>query len=281
MNNHQDLFSIGEMAKALGVTRRIILHYEERGLIQPDSRNDSAGNRYYTIDTFTKLRSIRSLQNLGLTLDEIRDYFQDSTDLMPLIRRLERMRDELNLNIEKLYERSKTTSAQITELQLPPQRIYRRVYDSETVADKTALLRNTALEAMRAYGTDITRRMYFTEYPIDRPSQVSFCVAIPQDSQGDHVETVPSLRAVCIYHHGAYEELPAIGRQLLEYARQHGLTPLGTLRHTYLEGPPQHQDPGKFITQVLLPIAEERGAASPSECETNKESPGDKRTRPS
>ena len=54
----------------LGVTRRIILHYEERGLIEPDKRDDATNNRYYTIDTFTKLRSIRSLQNLGLTLDE-------------------------------------------------------------------------------------------------------------------------------------------------------------------------------------------------------------------
>ena len=72
MKNDQDLFSIGEIAKALGVTRRIILHYEERGLIRPDGRDGATGNRYYTIDTFTQLRSIRSLQNLGLTLDEIR-----------------------------------------------------------------------------------------------------------------------------------------------------------------------------------------------------------------
>ena len=100
MKRDDKLFSIGEIAKALGVTRRIILHYEERGLIEPDKRDDATNNRYYTIDTFTKLRSIRSLQNLGLTLDEIRDYYNDSTDLMPLIRRMEEMRDQLNLNIE-------------------------------------------------------------------------------------------------------------------------------------------------------------------------------------
>ena len=113
MKRDDKLFSIGEIAKALGVTRRIILHYEERGLIEPDKRDDATNNRYYTIDTFTKLRSIRSLQNLGLTLDEIRDYYNDSTDLMPLIRRMEEMRDQLNLNIEKLYERAKVSSAQV------------------------------------------------------------------------------------------------------------------------------------------------------------------------
>ena len=115
MKRDDKLFSIGEIAKALGVTRRIILHYEERGLIEPDKRDDATNNRYYTIDTFTKLRSIRSLQDLGLTLDEIRDYYNDSTDLMPLIRRMEEMRDQLNLNIEKLYERAKVSSAQVKE----------------------------------------------------------------------------------------------------------------------------------------------------------------------
>ena len=115
MKRDDKLFSIGEIAKALGVTRRIILHYEERGLIEPDKRDDATNNRYYTIDTFTKLRSIRSLQNLGLTLDESRDYYNDSTDLMPLIRRMEEMRDQLNLNIEKLYERAKVSSAQVKE----------------------------------------------------------------------------------------------------------------------------------------------------------------------
>lgn len=137
MKRDDKLFSIGEIAKALGVTRRIILHYEERGLIEPDKRDDATNNRYYTIDTFTKLRSIRSLQNLGLTLDEIRDYYNDSTDLMPLIRRMEEMRDQLNLNIEKLYERAKVSSAQVKELELPQQLIYRRTYRSNNVADKT------------------------------------------------------------------------------------------------------------------------------------------------
>lgn len=68
------------------------------------------------------------------------------------------------------------------------------------------------------------------------------------------METAAPMQAICIYHHGAYEELPAVGRQLLDYAKAHGLTPQGILRHTYLEGPPQHKDPAKFITQVILPI---------------------------
>ena len=53
MKRDDKLFSIGEIAKALGVTRRIILHYEERGLIEPDKRDDATNNRYYTCLLYT------------------------------------------------------------------------------------------------------------------------------------------------------------------------------------------------------------------------------------
>lgn len=41
MKKNQNLFSIGEVAQALDITRRAILYYEELGLIQPDVK-DSA-----------------------------------------------------------------------------------------------------------------------------------------------------------------------------------------------------------------------------------------------
>lgn len=208
MKNSQNLFTIGEIAKALGITRRIILNYEDRGLIKPDIKDSITGNRYYTIDTFTQLRTIRSFQDLGLSLNEIRSYFDDSSDLTPLIQRLEGLRNQLNLSIEKLYERSKSTSSQVKEIWLEPQLVYRRVYPGATVAEKTVLLRTVSLEAMHIYGTDITRRMYFTEYQIEQPLETAFCVSIPSDSKGEFVETLPPEKAICIYHHGAYENLP-------------------------------------------------------------------------
>ncbi len=100
--DNNNLFSIGEIAKAIGITRKIILNYETKGLITPDKKDGTTGNRYYTIDTFTQIRTIRVFQDLGLSLDEIRTYFSDTTDLQPMIERLEKMRDELNLTIEKL-----------------------------------------------------------------------------------------------------------------------------------------------------------------------------------
>ena len=88
--NHKNLFSIGEVVKADGIIRKMLLNYETKGLIKPDQKDGTTGNRYYTIDTFTQIRTIRVFQNSGLSLDEIREYFDDSTALEPVINRLKK-----------------------------------------------------------------------------------------------------------------------------------------------------------------------------------------------
>ncbi|MBO5136624.1 MAG: MerR family transcriptional regulator [Clostridia bacterium] len=249
--NDNNLFSIGEVAKAVGITRKTILNYETKGLVQPDKKDGASGNRYYTIDTFTKVRTIRILQNLGLTLDEIREYYNGTTDLQPMIQRLEKMRDELNLTIEKLKERICENSGVVEEITIEEQTVYCRIHNSVTIEEKTVFLRNTALEAMRKYGTDTTRRMYFTEQYADNPEKVSYCVAVPPESQGEYIVNVPELKAVSLFHHGAYEDIPIAIKKLISYAEENNIKLTGTFRYLYLEGPPQHKDKSKFITQII------------------------------
>ncbi|MBQ3225118.1 MAG: MerR family transcriptional regulator [Oscillospiraceae bacterium] len=249
--NEKKLFSIGEIANAIGITRRIILNYEAKGLIVPDKKDGSSANRYYTIDTFTQIRTIRVFQDLGLSLDEIREYFEESSDLASVIKRLETMRDKLNLAIEKLKERTCKSNDTIEEITVPPQTIYRRIYNTSSIEDKTNLLRDTALEAMRKHGTDVTKRMYFTEYDVHSLDEISYCVAVPPESEGEYIENIPTLRALSIYHHGAYEAIPETRKKLFSYAKEAGITLSGTYRHVYLEGPPQHKDKSRFITQIL------------------------------
>lgn len=257
MNNKQNnLFSIGEIAKAVGITRKIILNYETKGLIKPDKKDGESGNRYYTIDTFTLIRTIRVFQDLGLSLDEIREYFNNNSDLNSVISRLENMRDKLNITIEKLKERIGNENDSVKKITIEPQTIYCRKYNTITVADKTNILRDTALEAIRKYGTDISRRMYFIEYSLKKPHEISYCVAVPKGSHGEYVGNLPSLNAISFFHHGAYEDIPKTREKLINYANSNKIKLSGTFRNLYIEGPPQHKDKSKFITQVIAMIEE-------------------------
>lgn len=248
---HKHLFSIGEIAKAVGITRKTILNYEAKGLVKPDKKEGETANRYYTIDTFTQIRTIRIFQDLGLSLDEIGEYFSGKSDMNLIIKRLEKMRDELNLAIEKLKERTQNSGNVIKEITIEPQTIYCRVYNAVSIADKTNLLRDTALEAMKLYGTDVTRRMYFTEHSVNAPQDVSYCVAVPQGSNGKYISIIPELKAISFFHHGAYEDIPEARKKLVNYAKENNLKLTGVFRNIYLEGPPQHTDKSKFITQII------------------------------
>lgn len=250
----KDLFSIGDAADYAGITRKIILNYEVHGLITPDIKDKPSGNRYYTIDTLTKIRTIRSLQNLGLSLNEISNYFNDSNDLIGMIRRLETLRDELNTNIKSLYERINQETENIEEIILPSQTVFCRNMYSDSIKEKTDFLRNVALEAFHTYGSTRSGRIYFTECPLDNINDMTFFSVVPSKSHGEHIMNLPSHKAICIYYHGAYEELYTAHKTLLDYANEHQLTPTGIFRHSYLEGPPQHSEKSKFITQVALLI---------------------------
>lgn len=257
MNNHQkNMFSIGEIAKIVGITRKIILNYEVKGLICPDKKDGISGNRYYTIDTFTKIRTIRVFQEFGLTLDEIREYLSNNADLSSVIARLENMRDKLNLTIEKLKERNGQGCDFFKEITIEPQTVYVRVFDSITVADKTNILRNTALEALKKHGTDTSRRMYFTEFSLSSPNEITYCVAVPAESEGKYIRKIPAIKAVSVFHHGAYEDIPKTREKLIKYCDENNIYLSGVFRNLYLEGPPQHKDKSKFITQIIAIIKE-------------------------
>ena len=84
----EHLFKIGEIAKILGVTRKTILVYEEMGLLTPAVKDEASSYRYYTADNMTQIRAIRSLQTLGLSLAEIREYYYDTENLDRYLDRL-------------------------------------------------------------------------------------------------------------------------------------------------------------------------------------------------
>jgi Hg(II)-responsive transcriptional regulator len=63
---------IGELASAAAVSVQTVRYYERRGLL-PEPRRLSSGYRAYGDDTLERLRFIRRAQELGFTLNDVRD----------------------------------------------------------------------------------------------------------------------------------------------------------------------------------------------------------------
>ena len=73
------LHKIGVFAKMAGTNLRTLRYYEEVGLFQPVERSQG-GFRYYRETDVNRLNLIRSLQELGLSLEAIRELLQTRED---------------------------------------------------------------------------------------------------------------------------------------------------------------------------------------------------------
>src|SRR5690606_16330808 len=64
-------WKVGELARRTGLTVRTLHHYDRIGLLRPSARS-SAGYRLYGERDVARLQQIRSLRQLGFTLEQIR-----------------------------------------------------------------------------------------------------------------------------------------------------------------------------------------------------------------
>ena len=67
IDNH---FQIGEVAESVGLSLRTIRYYEEIGLVTPSGRTEG-GFRLYTDSDVDRLRLVKALKPVGMSLDTL------------------------------------------------------------------------------------------------------------------------------------------------------------------------------------------------------------------
>lgn len=66
---------VGELARQTGLSVRTLHYYDEIDLLSPSARTAS-GHRLYSAGDIARLQQVRSLRQLGLSLEEIRDWLR-------------------------------------------------------------------------------------------------------------------------------------------------------------------------------------------------------------
>ena len=121
-------YTSGEFAKMAHITKKTLRYYDEIGLFKPSFVNKDNNYRYYTLDQFQYLETIKYLKELGLSLDKIK---YNLTNL--------NSEDVIN----SLEEQNNIIDAKISELQLIKQKINKKIIQ---IKDST---RNDLLETIR------------------------------------------------------------------------------------------------------------------------------------
>ena len=253
----ENLFKVGEVTKIMGITRKTLIVYEDMGLLTPAIKDEASGYRYYSADNMTQIRSIRSLQQLGLSLKEVQDYYYDTKHIDTYLERLMELRASLDRNIQMLQVRSaKQGDLTVRKTTLPRQVCFSRQYVCDNVGDAANVLRDTYIAAARTGKMSMLSRM-FTMRMSTQLDKLDFMCCIPVEDSFDGPERMEFAEtpALCIYYRGPYEGITTAIRALMVYVKENNVETTGSFRSIYLEGPPNRgKNSGDYITQIAVPI---------------------------
>ena len=99
------MLRIGEIAQGTGVSRRMLRHWEQLGLVEPASTDPLTGYRRYAPSQVGRVRAIASLRALGFGLDTIGDLLDGDLDERRLVDLLRTRERELVAQVDEASRR--------------------------------------------------------------------------------------------------------------------------------------------------------------------------------
>ena len=103
----QQLFTVSELARACGVSRATLIRIEECGVLTPCRINPETGYRYYNAYNAAQVGQYLLLQSLGLTREEIAEYYYQKKDGTTFLKAQREKLDRMRRVLEELEVRNR------------------------------------------------------------------------------------------------------------------------------------------------------------------------------
>ena len=255
---------IGEFSQMMQVTVKTLRHYEQKGLLLPDEVDEWTGYRYYSLDQMQKLQSIRDLQRLGFSLDEIKDLYDDVSHT-PSVRQLTEKIKETEQQLKQLIarrnrlldwrdSRKEMKTMEKFSIQSLPEII---------VASHREVIPNYAAIGPMCYekiGPEMQRLGCKCPPPGYSPTDIDieYCEQVEEmgtDSAIIQFKRLPAVpKALCMKHVGPYERFYESYTEAFRYMEEQGYKVAGQHRTCYIDGAWNQEDPEKWLSVIQIPI---------------------------
>lgn len=180
------LLKVGEVSKKIGMSVRALHHYDEIGLLSPSHRS-LAGYRLYTVTDLMQLQKIKSLQQLGFSLEDIQKLLANKEET-PLLSIVQKHLEKLSYEIEQqqvLIQRLQFLAHKLAQNEQPSVEVlydslketimYEKYYTADQLkelAERRKQLGDNALQAGQQEWVDIFdkfKKFYETKMPVSSP----------------------------------------------------------------------------------------------------------------
>lgn len=274
------VYSIGDMAKAAGLSVRMLRHYDELGLLHPARTDRQSGYRYYEPAQLARLHRILALKDLGFTLAQVGRIVDDEVSTDELRGMLRLRRAELATEISDAQLRLRRVELHIQSIE---QEIIMNDIDiitkpigammvaalsgrAETFGPQhispalqplyPLLFERIGAAGLRPCGAPVA---FYEDAPDGDGILVHAAVPIATPSgalsglDGLQIRELPAFeQAVTLLHRGSMDECEASYSAMFTWIAAHGLRTLGYSREIYLDCPEQVSD---WVTELQFPVA--------------------------
>ena len=144
------MFKTGEFSKLARVSIRLLRYYDEIGLLKPAYTNTDTNYRYYTIDQLPRLNRILALKDLGLTLDQIGRYLDNSISPDEIRGMLMMRKAEIEQTLQDELGRLQRVEARLRQMEQETNTTPQPRVEIKAIPDMTILSQRKALPSLEA-----------------------------------------------------------------------------------------------------------------------------------
>lgn len=112
----KELLKISEFSKLSGISRKLLIFYDNHGLLHPHATDQTNGYRYYSYRQIDTASVIVSLREAGMSLSDIKNYLSKKSPEM-LISTLGKQEEMLEQQISKLHQIQEMIQSRIQQTQ--------------------------------------------------------------------------------------------------------------------------------------------------------------------
>lgn len=277
MKNSQMM--IGDFAKACGLTKAALMHYEEIGLFAPEYVSVENGYRYYGEDQIFRIEAISQLRSMDMSLSEIKaflDHNSRSENLEILKKNLHKIEKKL-FRLEQIERLLHTTIASMESepsitiglpfLEYLPEPTYLYIFKTSqrdgTIVEHLPVLRSYMQKCREMYvnsNYSIGEIILHRDIVNNSFRKTYGCYRLEHRVDGLDCYEKPAGLYLSMYYRGHSNDLPVAYRKLKKYAREQNYLIINDAYEEDISTVISENDRSHFILKVSFQIQEPSGS---------------------
>lgn len=271
-----DQIPISRFSIITRISPKALRYYDQKGLLVPEAKDQFTGYRYYTTDQLERGVRIKTLCNLGFSLEAIASFLEaetkgDGATIEELLTgQLVRTRSEI-VRLQRIEGLLKQEDKEMMKMAL-----------IEPVIKETPALRVISKSDKGSYGETIGRligelcaiifqpenqrnlvkmagpsmAIYHDQEYKEKDADIEVAIPVTGKIVVDgmaEVKNLPGAKVLAVVHKGSYETLHITYKELFDHMMKNNLEPNGPIRELYLNDPAK-TPVGELMVEIQVPI---------------------------